>query len=95
MTTREQGQTPETDYAAFDIDCQTDEIDYSPSGYYVRADFARRLERQRDELVRALEAAVASVKEPTGIGIGIAGMEFRWPEWVTQARAALASVKGE
>jgi len=74
MTTREQGQTPETD--AIIADCKVDwkladrhellpadrmeaMCISTPTGAAVVVKHARKLERERDELVRALEAIVA------------------------------------
>lgn len=49
----------------------------------------RRLVKQRDELLLALQNAVSSVPQPTGVGIGLGGMEYRWPKWHEEARKAI------
>lgn len=43
------------------------------------------------DALAALKAAVESVREPTGIGLGAGGLEFRYPPWRAQAIAALKS----
>ena len=81
MTTREQGQTPETDAITVKI------LSSLQSGTedVVRADFARKLERERDRMREALQTIVS----------GDVGATWSGSQCVEIARAALASVKGE
>ena len=93
MTTREQGQTPETIerlYGPHTHVCWTP--DYTPPEQreqvvLVRLSDLERFERQRNELVRALELCYEHCRlyhrevETNNVGVAV--------------RAALASVKGE
>ena len=45
------------------------------------------------EMLAALRAAVDSVPAPTGIGIGLTGLEFRYPSWFAPARAAIRAAE--
>ena len=112
MTTREQGQTPETDQLEdaweYKLPFQPPEslLEYYAESCYVMRKHARKLERQRDELVRALEpfAALMAACErvhPAGTWRFVAMSDSNGNVLqitqadVEKARAALASVKGE
>lgn len=53
-----------------------------------------RLIAASPDLYEALTQALASVEMPTGIGLGLGGLEFRYPPWVEAARAALRKADG-
>jgi hypothetical protein len=82
--------TPETDDRAF----HRDSGEYGMVDYVVDADFARRLERQRDELLDALEniakqKILDEVEDPV-----CCDFEDGYTTCVEVARAAIAAVKG-
>lgn len=63
--------------------------------YKANAEFIVRACNAHDDLLAALKAALETVELPTGIGLGVGGLEFRFPAWVEQARAAISKAESQ